>query len=393
MPRRSKASAQDTRAAVTRSFREYGGNLTGVEPHLTFYRKITTQTVNQTLAKHDKIVVQVTEIPYEREKAIEMVFTLDLYAYLDKKMFDLKSECAHDALEKVLRHEDDWANVVGWSPFYFRNDSITRFTKRAFEYFDRSSLDPFKRFTLHRESLLPHELAWRDCSNDEGWLNGYAFEALTASHAVWSQKCWRCGSASLRYCGGAETAWRDVFCTHCQSCYEIKSKKDKATIDKIARFDGLNAGSFRVWCEEDFSSRTMGTDYIVLVNRTPCRDGTGWAVYVAQIGSVLPVVSDMSFACAHDQLVPIRTRVTMKTKPQLWFKVPGGDLGLDDFQKLFRRSYQQVFPGKPCQNLRRYTQRAPSASLPVKSKPTSDIEAIKAMFSELTTADNWDDED
>ena len=362
MPRRRKASAQDTRSAVIRSFRECGGKLTGVE-RSTFYRKITTQTVNQTLAKHGEIVLQIKEIPNEREKAIEMVFTLALYAYLDKKMLDVGSECG-----------DDPANI----------------TTMALKSFD-------PHVTLHRESLLLHELALRDCGNDEGWLNGHAFEALTASHAVWSQKCRCCGSASLRYCGGAETAWRDIFCTHCQSCYEIKSIKDKGTIDKIARFDGLHGGSFRLWCEEDFSSRTMGTDFIVLVNRTPCCDGTGWAVYVTQIGSVLPEICDISLACAHDKVVPIKTRVTMKTKPQLWFKVPGGDLGLDDFQKLFCSSYQQVFSRKLCQNFRRDTQMlphvAPCVSQPVNSKPTSDVEAIKAMLSELTTADNWDDED
>ena len=393
MPSRKKASAQDTKAALNLSFREYGGKLTGADPHTAFYRKITTQAVTQALAKHDQTTIQMKEIPQDREEAIQMVFTLDLYGYLDNNMFALKSKYAHDKLETILKFCDDPAKILGWAPFYFRNDKRGPFTKWPFKSFELSRLDPLKRFTLIRESLSPHDLALQDCGNDEGWLNGFAFEALLASHAAWSQKCFRCRSEGLRYCGGADTSWRDLICAQCHSCYEIKSKKDKQTIDNIVKFDGLNAGSFKAWCAEDFSDRTIGADFLVLVNRTPCQDGSGWAVYIAEIGTVLPALCDMSFAQAQNNEVPIKTRVTMKNKPQRWFKIPGGDLSLLDFRRIFQKSYKEVFPGKSCKLSVQVDQERTSVPPPVNHRPAPDIEEIRALFSGFSTRDNWEDDD
>ena len=394
MPSRKKAPAHDTKAALGLSFREYGGKINGAEPHYTFFRMVTMQAVNQTLEKHDKTNIQFKEIPKDREEAIQMVFALDLIGYLDKEMFVLKSQYADDELESVLKHNDDSASILGWAPFFLSKDTRRLVTKKSFESFALSRLDPFRRFRLRRESLAPHELALQDCSDDAGWLNGYAFEALTVSHAVWSQKCFRCSSRALRYCGGFDTSWRDLICSHCHSCYEIKSKENKERIDKIVKFDGFDGGSFKAWCAEDFSGRIIGTDFVVFVNRKPLQDGSGWAVYVAEIGTVLPSLCDKSFAQAGNKDVPIKTRVTMKNRPQLWFKIPGGDLTLNDFQRIFEKSYKEVFPGKSSGLSFQVDQETTSVPPPVNlNRPTTDVDDLRGQFAGLRTRDSWEDHD
>ena len=202
-------------------------------------------------------------------------------------------------------------------------------------------LDPFESFSQNRQEILPAQLAFNDCFDDTGWLNGYAFEAMVASHAVHNEACRRCFSSnSLHWCGGSDTSWRDLYCEVCQSCFEIKSKADKAANDKIFKFDAFTAGSYRRWCEEDFPDRVKGSDYIVFVSRKPT-EGKGWAVEIAEIGTALPVVFALSFIEAKAKTVSLRTCMTLKTR-QPWFHVPAGDRS--DLKKIFRRAFEKVFP-------------------------------------------------
>jgi hypothetical protein len=242
--------------------------------------------------------------------------------------------------------------------------------KKNHERFAAAALDPLNRFRLDRLELPPEQLAFNDFYQMEGRLLGYAFEAIVASYAVHNIQCPCCygivrGTAqksilvadqsvpsdlhasavqmvgSLRWTGGSQTSWRDLYCVDCQSCFEIKSKESKAKIDKDIKHDSLAAGSFRTWCKEEYTDRIKGKDYIVFVNRTLTEKG--WSVDIAEIGTVHPVVNDRSFADANQDRIYVQACVTLKNH-QSWFCIPGGDL--PDLKEIFRTAYEQVFPGQ-----------------------------------------------
>jgi len=89
-----------------------------------------------------------------------------------------------------------------------------------------------------------------------------------------------------------------------------------------------------------------GSDFVVIVSRTPGLNG--WAVKIAEIGAAFPTLCGRSFADAKDkpEVVTLKARVTLKN-PQHWFHVPTGEqVGLDKLDKIFRRSFERVFPGQ-----------------------------------------------
>jgi hypothetical protein len=195
-------------------------------------------------------------------------------------------------------------------------------------------------------------------------------------------------------CGGPDTSWRDLYCEVCQSCYEIKSKADKAAINGAFSADSFNAGSYRRWCEEDFPDRVIGSDYIVFVSRT--QTDKGWAVEIAEIGTVLPVLCDKSFAEANEKTVSIQTCMTMKNR-QPRFHIPRSELL--NLKTIFRLAFEKVFPdqwkqvGGTEDNLESRTPITDVPALPSSRGPTrhhpASIEEITAALEHFSVA-NWD---
>lgn len=227
----------------------------------------------------------------------------------------------------------------------------------------------------------PEQLAFEKCFLDKGSLHGMVFEALVASHAVWSEPCWKCKTVgSLEWCGGPDDSWRDLYCRNCQSCFEIKSKEDYQRIDKACHFDNLSGGSYQRWCAENFGGRVRGTDYIVFVSRTS--NAQGWLVQIAEIGAVLPVIVCPSDGVSSSFMV--QTCVTMMHRQQ-WFHIPGGVL--PNIKEIFRRAFESVFPGK----LKAPTDHAVKAGSALLEEEAASINTLKEELRSMEDADDWED--
>ena len=350
MPSRQKTLTSDSEGAVEKSLLEWGAHC---DKSSATFRRIVSQVKAQASSGINPVIIEesdLVKLPVDQKDAIQFVFSHDLKEYLNEKMFRLRlqHENLYDSFSASLTTHDDPTQILNWPPKYVDPDGVTR-TKVPFQYerFSRT-MCPFERFSLLDNHFSPAELAIRQCN--EGWMHGYAFEAIVASHAIHNESCYCCkAKESLFWCGGAETSWRDMFCHACQSCFEIKSKKDGKTIDKIFRFNSMACGSYRKWCEEGFCGRRQGRDYIVIVDREAHGDAwdsvVSWRVEIAQIETVLPQLTPMSFVDIKQDTknISLKTTVALKNR-QLWFSIP--KKCPVDFQKLFRTSFESVFPNQ-----------------------------------------------
>jgi hypothetical protein len=372
MPSRKKPSEREAKESISRSLQLLGLDLIRSD-RAAVHRKISSQVlVDLSFKTHGPTIVdaETDSIPKDRNDAIEFVFVAELCDYLDERSYIVNASEAP--------------------------------VKGSFQRRDAHK--------LNRVKLSPEQLAFNDFYHDEssGRLLGNAFEAIVASYAVHNIQCPCChgistaqesdivdGSGasirrstgaqtvdSLRWTGGSETSWRDLYCISCQSCFEIKSKESKANIVKAFKHDSLPAGSFRTWCKEDFTGRIQGRDYIVIVNRTLTEQG--WTVYIAEIGTVLPVaISD-----ANQDRIYVQTNVTLRN-PRRWFCIPGGDR--TDLKEIFRIAYERVFPGRWSS----VGGPPPVAHATNESRPCDGPTSVDDLVAELRkiSVENWDDSD
>jgi hypothetical protein len=247
MPSRKKPTFFETKEAVNRSLLEWGVQPTRNGVHSNFSRTISHQAIGHSVKKNGPVLIDDAraDLPRDLEKAIQMVFVADLNTFLDADKFKQRSREAEDNLKHNISSIDDDYKILQLPPYYVPNYQVTAIVKPSFARFAAVQLDPFHRFKLKVSNVSPAKLAYEHCSQ-KGWLNGYSFEAIVASHAIHNEVCFRCKKLnSLRWCGGSNTSWRDLYCVSCQSCFEIKSKDDKKAIDRIFKFDTLRGGSFR----------------------------------------------------------------------------------------------------------------------------------------------------
>jgi hypothetical protein len=361
MPSRNKASSLETTDAVERSLLEWGVKPSELrlDRHSIFCRRVVMEAsvhLNPTSTGGDIVVNSnvhqddLITLPQNLEDAIELVYTHDLREYLDNKTYRLRLENENliDSLETLLTAADSPIQILKWPPNYVDSDGVAR-TKGPFRRFD---IDPFERFKLGHKEFSKAELAYHQC-NKEDWKNGYAFEAIVASHAIHNEPCYCCDvKGSLFWCGGADSSWRDLYCHSCSSCFEIKSKKDCNKIDAVFRFNNLSGGSYRRWCQEGFPERRIGRDYIVLVNReSTCSDPgevawddpLSWKVDIAEVKTALPRLIGMSFVdfAQQKERISLKTTVTLQDRGT-WFHVQEQDSL--DFEKILKRSFENVFP-------------------------------------------------
>lgn len=403
MPRRKKPSAADTRAAINGSLREWGVQPTKHGIHSTFSTRITSIALSSAQSNRDdaeKIDLDdYYKIPKDRDTAVGLIFVFDLLEYAEEEGFDIRSEEVADALGERLTERDDASRIIGFAPFYQDRYSLRVKRKPAFERFRETDLDPFQRFSIVREALSNAQLAYNDCS-DESWMNGYAFEAIVASHAVHNEACYQCRRRnSLIWCGGSDQSWRDLFCRSCQSCFEIKSKADKAAIDRIMRYDKLQGGSFHRWCSESFKDRVEGSDFVVFVSRKPSyikRGEWAWDVDIAEIGSVMPRLSEFSLANqCQDKRGYLKTIVTMKNRSK-WFRIPVG--AQPDLKSIFRESFMEVFPdewdrvSKEAHGEATANVEEPKVEVSSVPAPSNTIDELKSSLEGLQV-DDWEDYD
>lgn len=388
MPSRKKPSIHDTTLAVRKTLLEWGIQPTRTGLHSHFSREISTQTLRHASEMRGQTIVDDDrkEFPRDREDAIQVVFTEDLRSFLNTEIFDLRSREVLDLLKFKLSPTDEAQGILQLPPYYVKDNFSGPTSKPSFLKFAPPMLDPFNRFDLQVIDVSPAQLAYNH-GMKESWQNGYSFEAIVASHAIHHETCFRCCKRStLRWCGGAQTSWRDLYCISCQSCFEIKSKKDRKAIDRIFKFDKLHGGSYRGWCEEDFSSRIQGSDYVVLVNRTPSIHKNGgkicWTVEIAEVGTVLPCLCDRSFVDMGRDYRTVKTVLTLRNRC-MWFQIPVKDQRYD-LRMVFQRSFNEVFPGE-WSKVSRQSLKSPPVEKPYRAP------SLKVAISSKTKTKSHDD--
>jgi hypothetical protein len=405
--------------SINRSLHEWGAQPATNRYHSEFSRKLISQAIDDSqMVCNDPIVLNdLPKIPKDRDKAIQMLFVLELQEYHDEELFEELSMVEEDALENLLTEADNYNSIIFVAPFfqvsnynskteYEKKTAFARFQvseckskteyqkKAAFARFRVSDLDPFRRFSEGREEgLSKAQVAFENCSI-EGWINGYAFEAIVASHAVHSESCFRCKRRnSIYWSGGSGTSWRDIYCQSCKSCFEIKSKKDKESIDRIYQYKRLYGGSFKGWCKENFFDRDEGSDFIVLVSRKPSffKDKWFWIVEVAEIERIEPRATQSSFISAHEERIPIKTEVSIKN-PHPWFQIPIGTK--PNLQEIFQQSFEEVFPGL-WNEVAKIDKTVLEEALPQNEEVTKidfkdNIDELRTSLAAMTV-ENWED--
>lgn len=399
MPKRKKTSDLEIRLSINRSLREWGAQPATNTNHSKFSRKLISQAIDLSqMAWNDPIDLNdLPKIPKDRDKAIQMLFVLELQEYQDEELFEERSMVEEDALENLLTEADNYNSIIFVAPFFqvSNYNSKTEYKKKtAFARFRVSDLDPFRRFSERKEEgISKAQLAFDICST-KGRINGYTFEAIVASHAVHSESCFRCKKRnSMHWSGGSATSWRDIYCQSCKSCFEIKSKKDKESIDQIYQYKRLYGGSFYKWCKENFFDRDEGSDFIVLVSRKPSflNNNWFWIVEVAEIERVKPRATQSSFISAHEEYITIKTEVAIKN-PHPWFQIPIGTK--PNLQEIFHQSFEEVFPGlwNEVANIDKtiLEEAQPQNEEVTKIDLTSEINELRSSLAAMTV-ENWED--
>ena len=159
-----------------------------------------------------------------------------------------------------------------------------------------------------------------------------------------ASSCFRCRRRNtLRWYGGSGTCWQDVVCIACGSTYEVKTKADMEKIGKAYQYNSTRGGSFAEYHQAKrghqpkYPNRKM---FVVNLPRKATIDRLGAKVhhvYIEEIQTVLPVLSERSFRPKSDtiilksEIVMKLPRNKMKTK---WFDLPALTAPLDTMKIL-----------------------------------------------------------
>lgn len=297
-------------------------------------------------------------IPKDMLGAIKLIFRLEVEGAHCSDDIRILSRCCTDALKHKLKHSDV-GTILFEPPFYIGTDNWTKKEfigkKRQFARFQGHDLDPLQRFWIAEDDfdrvrgIIEADRSFELTYRSEGFMEGNAFEAIVASHAVHAEACYHCKMReSLRWCGGSSNSWKDLKCMKCGSCFEIKSKASKEKVDRQFSFGTVHGGSFRRWCQDEQSLR-QGRDYIVLIGwaRTTLRTGSiVWMVEIAEIKSILPRIDFSAFITKESEPISVRStiHIAIPTR-QLWFTIPCPSFFLD-LKELFKTVFDEIYPGQ-----------------------------------------------
>ena len=112
--------------AIAGSLKEWGVNPARPGVHERFSKKITSITEATVVAKPTRNIALLSEIeldnqvkmPKDRDRAIKMVYLIDLLEYKEDETYELRVEEVEDALEDVLTARDKANCIVGIPPYY-----------------------------------------------------------------------------------------------------------------------------------------------------------------------------------------------------------------------------------------------------------------------------------
>jgi len=202
-----------------------------------------------------------------------------------------------DKLEQKSKMEGD--NLFG-QPYYYRRGN-RRFLKEGFKKpIYAEFLNPLNRFRIVKQTKRQNLL---ESFADDSCLNGYVFEIVLAHHFQHKKiACFSCNNKTLLWNGGSDHPWMDVVCTSCNSTYEIKSKKDYETAEKLLRDNKIEGGCFRSFfnLRRKYENSQSTNHYLIVVGREAIKDNQNNDSFhyctISPIHDVRPLVNPKTFA-------------------------------------------------------------------------------------------------
>ena len=221
-----------------------------------------------------------------------------------KRMLDVEINSEKVVFSKLIDQIEEMSKVeegdkLFGQPYYSRQKE--RFLKDSFKKSIYTEfLNPVKRFSIVKQTKRQNLL---ESFADDNCLNGYVFEIVLAHHFQHKQiACISCGNKTLLWNGGSDHPWMDVVCTSCNSTYEIKSKKDFETAQKLLRDNKIEGGCFRSFfnLSGKYQNSRDTNHYLIVVGRAAMKDSHNNDSYhcylIAPIKDVLPIVNPKTFA-------------------------------------------------------------------------------------------------
>lgn len=256
--------------------------------------------------------------------------------------YSLRGISVGAAIEKVLDNEianadeeynvlvdkvhQDYGSVQG-RPYYIVKDHNRLELRQPFvsRNVSQSDFHPLKRFST---KILEKEEYFRESFNNDS-VSGYLFEAIVGHYIENNRvECLNCNqSYCMKWSGGSLSPWEDIKCVNCGSTYELKSKRDDATIEKELKSGFIRGGSFRgflsLYHRQGFNSPSR---YLMLVSRSPVipNDGTRfWKqnVHVGKIMHIVPTVNEKSFGNIEER-IKLKSKVQLANIQRCWLEIP-----------------------------------------------------------------------
>ena len=201
--------------------------------------------------------------------------------------------------------------------------------KDEFKGYKLDQLNPFNRFTY--KELSKEEIFFCNwfVNDDEDSYRGLFMEAFLACHAIQNETCYSCKCNGLRWNGGGNSSWQDLFCIVCKSTYEVKTKATTERVENAFKHNNILGGSYYRWFKlNNEKLKPEQKRFLVLLPRLATfnrRMLKVYPVHIEDIASVLPNLCPGSFNLdKNDIKFKSRVSIKMNTKAK-WFDLPSTD--------------------------------------------------------------------
>jgi hypothetical protein len=223
----------------------------------------------------------------------------------------------------------------------------------AFRDVPPGDLDPFQRF-----APKPYEKAhyfykkWIE-DQDERVVQERVLAAIVASHAIRNEKCPQCCSKGLRWDVFDGEPWvQTMYCTSCESVFDIKCKSETETIQGMTVFVGRPLPEYH---RLRLQRRKEGwRHYVIVVNNKPSyedMDGEQsrtkhlcWVVELLEIENIRLQLDYSVFGSNDIDLAEsITCSITAKHAKHEWLKVPFVEV---NYKPILEQILTEEFPDK-----------------------------------------------
>ena len=294
--------------------------------------------------------------------------------------------------------------------------------KPEYEVFTPIELDPLRRFTY--DTMTKEEVLFRGWFlDDDASHQGLFMEAALSCHLIKNEKCHSCKyKNALRWNGGGQSSWQDLYCTVCFSTYEVKTKATTERVENAFKWNRIHGGSYYEWCKLNNRkphpeqkrflvllprmatyNRKRDKGKSVIASRFFDRDSpltkqnSVYPVHIAEISAVVPKLHPSSFnALATTITFKTNVSVKMSTKEK-WLDLPSTGEYVETWdiaEKVYiERFSQELFDAFTAKYFESDESTASKTSEDVDPNEfrKQEMEDVVEQLSKLEVPDDWED--